>query len=533
MILTRKNGIVREWKINQVGWPYHGLVTDDALEYKSGSTADYPAQSYPMWHKFQGNRRNAPPRDSTQQTADASAGRQWLDYAIIAGHESVVAGQKLGPGRWLYSDPNGNNWILHAFVTLNKPTTGHAQLTLQLEGLFGRFDGNTYPALTKELATLDLGSVYTAYTDIDTDAAKYWFLEPNLTGSAGYINITETMYPPALYGYGGAASAVFMAHHAFYVYQSVTDDDSGSDPHTGMRALRYVVSFAVTGKGVIHVRDDLLGRNIVGTLTLHKGPADLETYASVNGAHETIPTWTTYPLCSSPAAQAYEAWDLNYSSEASDTIDAIYYLRYYADGTALKAVGSFVDTDQLDITATGEYGPSCTPPISDSRAWTWSCSGTATWSAKIMLGDTVIGESSEVLTYSGSGGGGYPGYYPPWRDETCDESTSRSINGTTVNWPHAELQCGIAVIWRGNRTFWLDIINDPPISASATNDSHTLYKVGINVDNEAVVADWETGDYYEVDNVWGYCPTGIDNIAFDPISEEWGRDTSSAPVYWT
>ncbi len=99
------------------GRPWHGLVEGGTLTLPNGAT---------MAHPYPGDAGDAdvlafrPPgtpavaRTPEQAAADAAAGRQWLDYALISGRAPrLLYGQSLGgAGTWLYAAPDGSRWLV-------------------------------------------------------------------------------------------------------------------------------------------------------------------------------------------------------------------------------------------------------------------------------------------------------------------------------------------------------------------------------------------------------------------------------------
>ena len=99
------------------GHPWHGLVEAGTLTLPNSITMDYAAPSGAGEADvlaFQPPGTPAVVRNPTQAAADADAGRQWLDYALISGrYTRRLYGQAIGGnGSWLYAAPTGSRWLI-------------------------------------------------------------------------------------------------------------------------------------------------------------------------------------------------------------------------------------------------------------------------------------------------------------------------------------------------------------------------------------------------------------------------------------
>lgn len=98
------------------GRPWHGLVEAGTLTLPNGATMPHP---YPgdagaadvLAFRLPGT--PAVVRSPEHAAADAAAGRQWLDYALISGrYDRQLYGQSIGGnGTWLYAAPDGSRWL--------------------------------------------------------------------------------------------------------------------------------------------------------------------------------------------------------------------------------------------------------------------------------------------------------------------------------------------------------------------------------------------------------------------------------------
>lgn len=132
MIPQNKNqpgppGVVQIW-----GHPWHGLVEDGTLTLPNSDTMIYPIPSSAGEADVLAFQPPGTPpvvRSPEQAAADAAAGRQWLDYALICGrNDRRLYGQSIGGnGTWLYAAPDGSRWR----VTLGG-VLGNRDLTVPL-----------------------------------------------------------------------------------------------------------------------------------------------------------------------------------------------------------------------------------------------------------------------------------------------------------------------------------------------------------------------------------------------------------------
>lgn len=127
------------------GHPWHGLVTDGVLTLPNAATMPYSAATAPGEADviaFQVPGTPAVARTPEQVAADAAAGRQWLDYALISGRDPRrLYGQAIGgSGSWLYAAPDGSRWrvtIAGVPGTKNLTAPWLATLTCERFGAIG------------------------------------------------------------------------------------------------------------------------------------------------------------------------------------------------------------------------------------------------------------------------------------------------------------------------------------------------------------------------------------------------------------
>lgn len=96
------------------GSPWHGLVTDGVMALPNATTMPYTAGSEGDVIAFRPPGTVPPPRPPAWRAADAEAGREWRDYALITGRtQRRLYGQVIAPhGAWLYAAPTGSRWLM-------------------------------------------------------------------------------------------------------------------------------------------------------------------------------------------------------------------------------------------------------------------------------------------------------------------------------------------------------------------------------------------------------------------------------------
>ena len=131
--------------VKMFGHPWHGLVEDGTLTLPNAATMPYPAptaagEADVLAFVVPGT----PPvtRSTEQAAADAAAGRQWLDYALISGRSPRrLYGKTLGGNAsWLYAAPDGSRWrvtLTDGFATHDLTSAWNATITCARFGEFG------------------------------------------------------------------------------------------------------------------------------------------------------------------------------------------------------------------------------------------------------------------------------------------------------------------------------------------------------------------------------------------------------------
>ncbi len=94
------------------GHPWHGLVSSGQLTLPNGQTAEHvqPSSGDCWVIKIPG--QPAVERSPEEAAADAAAGRQWLNYALLSGENHVLYGKAIGAGAWIYIDADKRRWLV-------------------------------------------------------------------------------------------------------------------------------------------------------------------------------------------------------------------------------------------------------------------------------------------------------------------------------------------------------------------------------------------------------------------------------------
>lgn len=139
MIVEEPHGLAEHDDERPFGCPYHGLVTGGEVELPNGQTRSYPQPSGGI--PFAGRSLLlAPPwaPGGEQSSEDAAAGREWQDYALIAGDSCSIHGQDLGYNCWLWAESEGRVWRVEPLDDLIRyESPGTCRFKLTRFGWFG------------------------------------------------------------------------------------------------------------------------------------------------------------------------------------------------------------------------------------------------------------------------------------------------------------------------------------------------------------------------------------------------------------
>lgn len=105
------------------GCPYHGVVYGGEVTLPNGQKKAYPQPASDGYHEPMAG-RSFPIRPQwspggVQTQEDIDAGREWRDYAIIAGQNSQIHGQELGENCWIWAEAEGKVWKVEPLDSLD------------------------------------------------------------------------------------------------------------------------------------------------------------------------------------------------------------------------------------------------------------------------------------------------------------------------------------------------------------------------------------------------------------------------------
>lgn len=161
-------------EVHVFGTPYHGLVENGTLTLPNAATMaiSQPAGGSTYVVRVPGV---APvSRTPAEAAADAAAGRQWLDYGILAGDWQKLYGLQLGPLGWIYcSEADNKRWWIK--LTSASSITGNSQTFTFSVKLFGAI-GGTPEEYTRSVTVTDIGQstpTVTFHSGIETGTGLY------------------------------------------------------------------------------------------------------------------------------------------------------------------------------------------------------------------------------------------------------------------------------------------------------------------------------------------------------------------------
>lgn len=183
--------------VPQWGCPWHGLVKGSRLALSSGTNMFFPQPTGSReWQAgstalIQHPAAPAVVRSSEDAAADAAAGRQWWNKAIIAGDS--LHGRQLGG--WLYIDPAGAVWLVTTTLSELQAAGGICQVKLKRFGVLGgKPEEYTYNVAVPDMGqagpAMEQASGYLALTRFHT----------NKTGSAAVFEVAAEFLPLTIGG---------------------------------------------------------------------------------------------------------------------------------------------------------------------------------------------------------------------------------------------------------------------------------------------------------------------------------------------
>lgn len=144
-----------------IGIPYHGLATGGTLTLPNAETIPHPQPASGDVYIVRRPHWTAPERTPEQLAADAAAGQQWRDYAILSGRirsgVDIPTNMLLGGKRldgWIWFDPDGQPWRVRVSNWGSYTDNAARVMTLQFDK-FGII-GGTPESFTRTTPPFDL-----------------------------------------------------------------------------------------------------------------------------------------------------------------------------------------------------------------------------------------------------------------------------------------------------------------------------------------------------------------------------------------
>lgn len=212
------------------GNPYHGLVEGGVLTLTTGDTREVTTatlQSGRPGDVIAWRQPTPPPppiQTPEQQAADAAAGMEWRDYALLYGLRRVNGKSLGGVNTWIYAAPDRSRWLISlAGSSINLTASWSATVTAKRFGEFPHVTGHPVETYSLPVSLADwqqaipgkaggdysidlIGSVTTSVgltlEDASLSGARAVFMlarsysaEPIARRSLGFIEISMTGVP--------------------------------------------------------------------------------------------------------------------------------------------------------------------------------------------------------------------------------------------------------------------------------------------------------------------------------------------------
>lgn len=160
-----------------MGTPYHGLVREGVLVLPNAESKSYPQPNATQFdtagsaHLLRRPGQPAVSRSEEEALADAAAGWQWRNVAMLSGSNQQLYGRDIRG--WVYIDPDGGRWMLrfvNDLASLNFGIGATFSLTLNIRR-FGGF-GSDPEARNVTISLADWGqSGYATLQDFPVDSS--------------------------------------------------------------------------------------------------------------------------------------------------------------------------------------------------------------------------------------------------------------------------------------------------------------------------------------------------------------------------
>jgi len=254
------NKLPIDWKISELGCPWHGFLNKNELLDQPGGAS---IKGLPNWDQTDGvdgggvvNLLKVPglpevTRTDEEQARDAITGHDWKNYALISSRS--IHGQPLG-NDIIYIDGNGIPWRIGIVSNINLFDADTWTVTATLKSIFGRFTETPYSAIDRELDSLAVDDTDIDFTTGTHESSNYnqensWVTDQNSTGSVSFI------------------------HHYRSSFQSIieTEEDTDNTRKTGIQ-LFGVMRVEISGDGSMDRAT--LGDGITAAVTLYQGRDD-------------------------------------------------------------------------------------------------------------------------------------------------------------------------------------------------------------------------------------------------------------------
>jgi len=254
------NKLPIDWKISELGCPWHGFLNKNELLDQPGGAS---IKGLPNWDQTDGvdgggvvNLLKVPglpevTRTDEEQARDAITGHDWKNYALISSRS--IHGQPLG-NDIIYIDGNGIPWRIGIVSNINLFDADTWTVTATLKSIFGRFTETPYSAIDRELDSLAVDDTDIDFTTGTHESSNYnqensWVTDQNSTGSVSFI------------------------HHYRSSFQSIieTEEGTGNTRKTGIQ-LFGVMKVVISGNG--STTRATLGDGITATVSLFKNKDD-------------------------------------------------------------------------------------------------------------------------------------------------------------------------------------------------------------------------------------------------------------------
>lgn len=177
------------------GCPWHGLVTNGQLALPNGAHMAWPQPTGADRWMHGSTALLAHPaalaivRTEDELAADAAAGMQWWDRAIIAG--GTLHGRQLPDGAWIYIDPAGDRWLVTTTLGVEHIAGGTCTVMLQRFGVLG----GTPLQYSYDVIVPDMGQAE-PYPEVAVGRVSLYHSAP--TGGSAVFELATDMGSPAI-----------------------------------------------------------------------------------------------------------------------------------------------------------------------------------------------------------------------------------------------------------------------------------------------------------------------------------------------